>query len=51
MFDTFNLHAEIHLFEFLEMFYSPKGLCGAEPELGPFDVFVLLCSRKGVWHL
>ena len=52
IFDTFNLQTEIRLFEFLKMFYPPKGLCQAESEWGPFDVLsILLRLEKGVWHL
>ena len=41
---TFNLRAEMCLFETLKMFYPPKGLFEAEPEWGPFDVLsILLC--------
>ena len=37
------------LFKILKMFYSPKGLCEAKPEWGPFGILsILLYLEKGV---
>ena len=50
VFDTFNLQTEVSLFEILEMIYTQKGLCKAEPNRVHLISILLWFIEKGVWH-
>ena len=48
MFDTFNLQADIRLFEILKMCYPPKGLCGSRTRMvSIWYSFHFIVSREG----
>ena len=41
VFDSFSFGMEVHLFEILELYFSPKGTVIAEPKVVQFQLFLL----------